>query len=265
MKTEHTLLEFQNVSKTFRKMSPGGKRERFSAVNSVSFSIREGEILGLLGESGCGKSTIAKLILGLEKTDEGRILWKEQEIQNLSPKEYRPLRREIQMIFQNPFGCMDPQMKIRHLLMEPLKLWKIGDSKNERMNMIREMLAECGLSEESLEKKTHEFSGGQLQRIAIARALLLRPKFLVADEIVSALDIPVQNQILELLLRMKETYGLTVLFITHDLAVAQRLSDRIMVMGEGKILEEGSVSGIFEQASHPYVRALKEAVYYVDL
>ncbi len=231
----------------------------------MNFYVKEGEILGLLGESGCGKSTIAKLILGLEKPEEGKILWRGQEIQNLTAKEYRPLRREIQMIFQNPFGCLDPQMKIRNLLMEPLKQWKIGDSRRERMGMIRQMLAECGLPEESLEKRTHEFSGGQLQRIAIARALLLKPKFLVADEIVSALDIPVQNQILELLLRMKEAYGLTVLFITHDLAVVQRLSDRIIVMGEGKILEEGTVSEIFKHASHPYVKELKDAVYYVDV
>ncbi len=265
MKNDEIVLEFRDVNKSFRRMSPGGKKERFLAVDRVSFSVKEGEILGLLGESGCGKSTIAKLILGLEKPDQGQILLRGKEIQGLSPKEYRPLRREIQMIFQNPFGCLDPQRKVRHLLMEPLKLWNIGNSREERMDMIRNMLEECGLSESTLEKKPPEFSGGQLQRVAIARALLLKPKLLVADEIVSALDVPVQNQTLELLLRMKETYGLTVLFITHDLAVVRRLSDRIMVMREGKILEEGSVTQVFEQTSHPYINELRDAVYYVDL
>ena len=163
------------------------------------------------------------------------------------------------MIFQDPFGSLDPRRRVRDLLMEPLAVWRIGGGRTERERMIREMVRECGLPDDAPDQYPTEFSGGQLQRIAIARALLVRPELLVADEIVSALDAAVQNQILELLLRMKEKYGLTILFITHDLAVIRRISDRVMVMQEGKIIASGETDEVLERAEDPYIRELKDA------
>lgn len=235
------------------------KDEYFTAVKDVSFSIREGEIAGLLGESGCGKSTLAKMILGLTKASSGTVCYQGKEIQNLTAAEYKPYRREIQMIFQNPFGSLDPRMKIRRQLLEPLKIWKIKDSTSERMKLIEEMCEECGLSPDCLEKKPGEFSGGQLQRIAIVRALLMNPKLLIADEIVSALDVPVQNQILELLLNMRKKHGLTLLFITHDLSVMRKMADRIMVMKEGRILGYGTYQQLMEGQENTYIQELAEA------
>lgn len=169
---------------------------------------------------------------------------------------FKRFRREIQMVFQNPFGCLDPRMKVRSLLMEPLKLWKIGSVDGERRDRVEAVCRECGLPLDSLDKHPGEFSGGQLQRIAIARALLMEPKLLVADEIVSALDVSVQNQILQLLLDMRSRYGLSLLFITHDLAVIEKISDRVLVMRHGKILQQGTVDEVLQNPVDPYVITL---------
>ncbi len=261
VKEQDILLEVQDLTKQFPKMEAGERHEKFTAVSHVSFQVRRGEILGLLGESGCGKSTLAKLLLGLLEPTEGKILYEGKEIQGLHSKEYRPLRREIQMIFQNPFGSLDPRMKVKNLLLEPLRVWKIGNSMEEKMALVRDICKECGLSEDSLQKRPGGFSGGQLQRIAIARALLVRPKFLVADEIVSALDVPVQNQILELLMTMQRKMGLTVIFITHDLAVIRKLSERVMVMRGGRLLEIGETEQVLNHSEDPYIKELTEAVF----
>ncbi len=250
---QEVLIRTENLTKSFRRMSAHGKKERFPAVKDVSFSIQYGEIVGLLGESGCGKTTLARMLMGLEKPEHGKVFWKNEEIQNLPERQFRPLRRELQMILQNPFACLDPHMSIHRSLMEVLKIWKIGDNAADREERILSILEECGMNGEILKKRPSEFSGGQLQRIAIARSLLLEPQFLVADEIVSALDVSVQNQILELLLEQKGKRGLTILFITHDLAVVQRLSDRVMVMREGELL-----SGYIKEE---YLGQLKEAVF----
>lgn len=254
-----TILSVSHVTKCFRRTGRRGETERFDAVRDVSFSMRRGEILGLLGESGCGKTTLARMILGLEKSDEESISYKGREIGSLGEKRFRPIRREIQMVFQDPFGSLDPRSRVHDLLMEPLAVWGIGSGKAERERMIREMCRECGLPDDTPDQYPTTFSGGQLQRIAIARALLVRPELLVADEIVSALDAAVQNQVLELLLRMKEKYGLTILFITHDLAVIRRISDRVMVMREGKIIASGTNDEILECAEDPYIRELRDA------
>lgn len=257
---EDTILQVCNLTKKFQKRTYfWQKEEYFTAVHDVSFSIGTGEILGLLGESGCGKSTLSKMITGLTKPTSGKILYKGMEIQNMTPAEYKPYRKEIQMIFQNPFGSLDPRITIKQQLLEPLKIWKIGENTADRIEMIREMCSECGLSEECFEKKPGEFSGGQLQRIAIVRALLLHPGFLIADEIVSALDVPVQNQILELLLKMRDKYGLSLLFITHDIAVMRKVTDRLIVMKDGRFLGSGTYEQLLKEQNEPYIHQLVNA------
>ena len=257
------LVSFSHVTRRFPAMSGPRGKKMFTAVEDASFSIREGEILGLLGESGCGKSTIARMLLGLIHPTEGEICYRGREIGSLPGRAYHPYRREIQMIFQNPFGCLDPRMRVKNLLLEPMQVWGIGSSDADRMQRVRQMCAECGLAEETLDKRPGEFSGGQLQRIAIARTLLMEPTLLVADEIVSALDVAVQNQILQLLLDMRRRYSLTILFITHDLAVIQKMADRVMVMREGRILQTGDCREVLEQPVDPYVRELKTAGFWM--
>ena len=256
-----TLMEVAHLSKHFRRMDRKNRKDAFAAVDDVSFTIRKGEVLGLLGESGCGKSTLARMLLGLIRPDGGVITYGGKDISRLHESAFRPLRRELQMIFQNPFDSLDPRMKVKDLLMEPLTIWRIGTDEKERIDMIREMTGECGLPDDIFGKRPGEFSGGQLQRIAIARALLVRPRFLVADEIVSALDVPVQNEILNLLTGMQRRYGLTVLFITHDLAVIRKVSDRIMIMKEGRLLGHVAAGDDEGQITDPYFRALSEAAF----
>lgn len=259
-KDEKKILQVCHLTKDFQKHTHfWQKDEFFTAVNDVSFSIGQGEILGLLGESGCGKSTLCKMITGITQPTSGKIIYKGQEIQNLTASSYKPYRKEIQMIFQNPFGILDPRMNIKQQFLEPLKVWKIEKNTAACMEIIKEMCEECGLTGECFEKKPGEFSGGQLQRIAIVRALLLHPGFLIADEIVSALDVPVQNQILELLLRMREKYGLTLLFITHDIAVMSKVADRIIVMKEGRFLGDGTYEQLLSEKMESYIRELVQA------
>jgi len=257
------ILSLRHVTKRFSEPGTGFKRRKFTAVDDVSFDIHPGEVLGLLGESGCGKSTLARMILGLIRPTTGDIVFRGANIGAMDDRAFLPFRREIQMVFQNPFGCLDPHLKVRSLLMEPLKVWRIGETDGERRNRVEEICRECGLPMDSLDKRPGEFSGGQLQRIAIARALLMRPKLLVADEIVSALDVSVQNQILQLLMDMRERYGLSLLFITHDLAVIEKMSDRVLVMRHGQILQQGTSREVLQNPTDPYVVTLKNAGYWM--
>ena len=261
----NSILQFDHVTCRFPAMASGGQRGRdfFTAVDDASFTMYEGEILGLLGESGCGKSTMARMLLGLLHPSSGEIIYRGKEIGHLSDRDYHPLRREIQMVFQNPFGCLDPRMNVKNLLLEPLRAWKIGEGDADRMKRVLQMCEECGLPEASLDKRPGEFSGGQLQRIAIARTLLMEPKLLVADEIVSALDVAVQNQILQLLLNMRRRYNLTILFITHDLAVIRKMADRVMVMRQGRILQTGDCGAVLDQPDDAYVRELRTAGFWM--
>ena len=258
-----SILSLRHVTKRFPEPGAGFQRRMFTAVADVSFDLYSGEVLGLLGESGCGKSTLARMILGLIHPTTGEIVYRGANIGKLDDRAFRPFRQEIQMVLQNPFGCLDPRMKVRSLLMEPLKLWKIGSGDGERRDRVEAVCRECGLLLESLDKRPGEFSGGQLQRIAIARALLTEPKLLVADEIVSALDVSVQNQILQLLLDMRERYGLSLLFITHDLAVIEKMSDRVLVMRSGRILQQGTCDEVLQKPTDPYVITLKNAGYWM--
>ena len=259
-RTPGPILQVQQVSKTFR--SSGvlyGRTTELKAVNNVSFDIYPGETLGLLGESGCGKSTMARMLMHLIRPTSGKILLKGTEIQQMPERRFRHMRHIIQMVYQNPFDCLDPVQKIYRQLEEPLKIWHPEMSETDRSERIHAMIDSCGLPENSLQKHPREFSGGQLQRISIARSLLAQPEILIADEIVSALDVSIQNQVLQLLQQMQEQYHLTILFITHDLSVAKKVSDRVMVMQSGRIAGIGKLEEVFSDTSDPYILALEKA------
>ena len=257
---DRAVIEVRNLTKeygTSRKVRHG--QSALVAVSDVSFSIRENEIVSLVGESGCGKTTIARMILHVIKPSSGSIVFDGKEVQHYSERQFRSFRGDVQMIYQNPFDCLNPSKHIASLLDEPLRLWHSHLSPAERRHRMVDMLEQCGLDAACLEKRPPEFSGGQLQRISIARALLVRPRLLVADEIVSALDVPIQNQILQLLLDMKDEYRFSTLFITHDLAVARKVSDRVIIMNRGSIVDEGPIEEVLDHSNEPYVRKLAES------
>ena len=250
----------QNLNVIYRsKKGILGKNEVVHAVNNLSLEIKSGEILAIAGESGCGKSTLAKAIIGLEDIESGEIFFDNKKIQTMNKSEMRNFRKNIQMIFQNPFASLNPKMKIVDILAEPLEI-NTNLTKTEIHNKILEMLDKVGLDKYCLNKYPHEFSGGQRQRIAIARALILDPQLVLADEPVSALDVSIQAQIINLLKDLKETYNFTFLFISHDLSVIKYLSDRVGIMYLGEIVELGKSDEVFYSPKHPYTKALLSAV-----
>lgn len=229
------------------------------AVNGVSLDIKKGEILAVAGESGCGKSTLAKAIIRLEPAKSGQINFECRNVLNMDKNELKSYRKKAQMVFQNPYSSLDPKMKIIDTLKEPLQInTDLSDEDIEAI--IKEKIKKVGLNEESLELYPHEFSGGQRQRIAIARALVLNPEFILADEPVSALDVSIQAQIINLLKELKDDFNLTFVLITHDMSVIKYLADRVAVMYLGEIVEIGTNKEIFDNPCHPYTRALLSAV-----
>ncbi|MEC5319893.1 ABC transporter ATP-binding protein [Brenneria populi subsp. brevivirga] len=232
---------------------------RTAAVDDVSLDIFPGETLGLVGESGCGKSTLSKTILRLLPAAQGRIILEGRDITRLKESQLRQLRRQVQMIFQDPYASLNPRHDIAHILETPLIVHGIGD-KRERRRLIRQMADRVGLPQSSLTRFPHEFSGGQRQRIGIARALIVRPRLVICDEPVSALDVSIQAQILNLLVELKNDMGLSLLFISHDLAVVRYIADRVMVMQHGRCVESGDHRQIWRQPQHPYTRLLIDAV-----
>lgn len=253
------LLKIENltVSYPIHGGFMGQKIGELKAVNDVSFSILRGETLGLVGESGCGKSTLGKALVRLIQSSSGQITFAGQDLCKLQGEKLRRLRKKIQMVFQDPFSSLNPRMKVRSILSEPLEIHSIGSS-DERQNRIENILKTVGLRPESLDKYPHEFSGGQRQRIGIARALAVEPEFIVADEPVSALDVSIQAQILNLLRQLQKEFGLTYLFISHDLNVVRYLCDRVVVMYLGRVVEiltrEQLADSKFKK--HPYTEAL---------
>jgi len=237
-----------------------GTERKIYAVNGVNLELSESEILAIAGESGCGKSTLAKAVMKLIEIKSGQILLNGNDIFNPKTRqEEKDFYKTVQMIFQNPYSSLNPKMKIKQILSEPLEInFKL--SKNEITKIIDEKLESVGLDKSVLDLYPHEFSGGQRQRIAIARALILNPKLIIADEPVSALDVSIQAQIINLLKKLKENYGLTFLFISHDLSVIKYLSDKIAVMYLGEIVETGTTEEIFNNPKHPYTKALLSAV-----
>ncbi len=229
------------------------------AVDGVSLSIQPGETLGLVGESGCGKSTIGKALVRLLKPTSGSIHFQNTDITHASQRALRPLRRDIQMIFQDPAESLDPRMSVRSIIEEPYVIHGLG-TRTERVQWVNEMLDRVGLPASSAERYSFEFSGGQRQRIGIARALALKPKLIVCDEPVSALDVSVQSQILNLLVELQKDFGLSYLFIAHDLSVVKHVSDRVAVMYLGKIVELASSDAIYQNPRHAYTEALLSAI-----
>ena len=235
---------------------------RVQAVTDVSLEIFRGETLALVGESGCGKSTLGRLILRLIQPTAGRVVFDGQDVTAMHPRQLRNFRRRMQLIFQDPYSSLDPRMRVRTLIAEPLRAY--GVPKEEQERTVRTLAEQVGLRPDTLDRFPHEFSGGQRQRIGIARAIALRPDLVVCDEPVSALDVSIQAQILNLLEQLQREIGLTYLFISHDLAVVHHIADRVCVMFLGKICEIGTVDEIFFHARHPYTRFLLQATPSLD-
>jgi len=230
------------------------------AVDGVSFFIKRGETLGLVGESGCGKTTTGRCILQLEKATAGEILYNGKDLTKLTQKEMSPIREKIQVIFQDPFSSLNPRMKIGDILAEPMAVHNIITDKEGRDNRVRELLSLCGLNPKFADRYPHEMSGGQRQRVGIARALALNPEFIICDEAVSALDVSIQAQVINLLEDLRDEFGLTYLFISHDLSVIRHLCQRVAVMYLGHIVELAECDELYDNPIHPYTRALLAAV-----
>lgn len=251
------LVQVADVRKYFRvKKGFGFSKAWLKAVDGVSFDISPGEILSLVGESGCGKSTLGRIVLNLLRPTGGRVFFEGRDLESLSRDEMRAARERMQIIFQNPYSSLNPRMRIRDILLEPIRTHRPDAARSEMEDTAAALLLKVGMGPDAMSRFPHEFSGGQRQRIGIARAIALNPDLVVCDEPLSALDVSIRSQVINLLCDLKEELGLTYLFISHDLSIVRYLSDRICVMYLGKIVEMGTNEAIFETPLHPYTKSL---------
>ncbi|KAA2276873.1 ABC transporter ATP-binding protein [Staphylococcus haemolyticus] len=256
-KNNEVLLEIKNLKQYFNE----GKRNEVRAIEDISFDIYKGETLGLVGESGCGKSTTGKAIIKLNDITSGEILYEGQDIQKISKrKDLLKFNKKIQMIFQDPYASLNPRLKVMDIVAEGIDIHKLANSKKDRKRRVYDLLETVGLSKEHANRYPHEFSGGQRQRIGIARALAVEPEFIIADEPISALDVSIQAQVVNLMLKLQKERGITFLFIAHDLSMVKYISDRIAVMHFGKIVELGSADEIYYHPLHDYTKSLLSAI-----
>ncbi|RKX73332.1 MAG: peptide ABC transporter ATP-binding protein [Spirochaetes bacterium] len=257
-KSEDKLIRVESLVKHFPV--PGKRKAVVHAVDNVSFSIRKGETLGLVGESGCGKSTVAKSIIRMHKLTSGSIFLGDDDIAGLSEKELRPYRKRMQMVFQDPYSSLNPRMTVLKLVAEPMIAQGVVSSSKQGRELIVGMLNKVGLSAEHTSRYPHEFSGGQRQRISLARALILEPEFIICDEPISALDVSIQAQVINLLQKFKQEQSLTYLFIAHDLSMVRYVSDHVGVMYLGKMMELCDSEQIYKEPLHPYTQGLLAAI-----
>lgn len=259
------LLQVENLKKYFPIRSGifGKQTGEVKAVDDISFTVQKGETLGIVGESGCGKSTTGRMLMCLIEPTDGKVIFDGKDVTALSQSEMRKLRRELQMVFQDPYASLNPRHTVEKILEEPLIVHGIGDS-SERKKLVADMLQTVGLSSYHAKRYPHQFSGGQRQRIGIARALMTKPKLIIADEPVSALDVSIQSQVLNLLEDLQKEFGLTYIFIAHDLGVVRHISDRVGVMYLGRLVEIADGDSLYEEPLHPYTKALLAAVPIAD-
>lgn len=259
------LLEVKEVKKYY-PVNKGflKKKEYVKAVDSVSFNLKEGEVFGIVGESGCGKSTLGKVLCKLDDSTSGEIILDGVNITGLSDRKMRPMRRKIQMVFQDPYSSLNTRMSVGNIIAEPIKIHKLTSSEKETNDRVIELMEEVGLSSYHINRYPHEFSGGQRQRIGIARALAVEPKLIIADEPVSALDVSIQSQVLNVMNELKKKHNLTYIFIAHDLSVVEHISDRVGVMYLGDFVEIAEKRSLYSFPHHPYTQALMAAVPVLD-
>ncbi len=255
---QNPLLAAKDIQKSFIVKKDWGSAQLLKAVDGVSLEIASGELVGVVGESGCGKSTLGRTVMRLQYPSRGELEWKGEDMLKLSGDGLKAMRRSMQMIFQDPFSSLNPRKRIQDIIAQPLRIHHIGDPR-EINDRIETVMLEVGINHVYRRRYPHQFSGGQRQRIGIARALVLNPEFIVCDEAVSALDVSIQAQILNLLLDLREKHGFASLFISHDLSVVEFLSERILVMYLGRIVESGSKSELMKNPQHPYTRVLLDA------
>ena len=258
--SEKTLLEVEGLKKYFQV----GKGQTLKAVDDISFQIKKGQTLGLVGESGCGKTTVGRTLLRIYEPDAGKILFDGKDISRVSKKEAKELTRRMQMVFQDPYASLNPFFTVGEIVEEGMKIHKMYHSETERMERVYELLEMVGLNKDHANRFPHEFSGGQRQRVGIARALALNPEFIVCDEPISALDVSIQAQVVNMLMKFQEEMDLTYLFIAHDLSIVRHIADQTAVMYLGTMVEYGSTRDVYEHPVHPYTRGLLSAVPVAD-
>lgn len=258
--SEKTLLEVEGLKKYFQV----GKGQTLKAVDDISFQIKKGQTLGLVGESGCGKTTVGRTLLRIYEPDAGKILFDGKDISRVSKKEAKELTRRMQMVFQDPYASLNPFFTVGEIVEEGMKIHKMYHSETERMERVYELLEMVGLNKDHANRFPHEFSGGQRQRVGIARALALNPEFIVCDEPISALDVSIQAQVVNMLMKFQEEMDLIYLFIAHDLSMVRHIADQTAVMYLGTMVEYGSTRDVYEHPVHPYTRGLLSAVPVAD-